>query len=137
MIKAIFFDVDNTLYDVKQYMAGTLGEVARYLSDRYHISSRQTQKTAMALWEQKTSAYPYLFNDLLAELKIAPTPKLVHTMVKIFNDYRCPLKPYPGLITVLRQLKRQKYTLGIITDGNIQRQAQKIRIMVETEIMNN
>lgn len=126
MKKAVFFDLDNTLYDNKQYFLGAFKEIANYLFKKHGILREKTYKDLIKLWKEKTSIYLYLFDDLLDVLKLKKELKKV---IKIFNDYEGKLRPYPGVISVLKELKKRNYKLGIITDGNVKRQKRKIKAL--------
>ncbi len=127
-MKAIFFDLDNTLYDNKQYFLGAFKDISNYLSKKYSISQEKVYKNLIMLWQEKTSAYPYLFNDLL-EISGIKNGGLVEKIVRIFNKYKGNLKPYSGVIATLQELKKRGYKLGIITDGNAKRQKRKIKLL--------
>lgn len=99
-MKNIFFDLDNTLYDYGDYFKGVSKEIAERL---------------VFLWEKKTSSYPFIFNDLVKD------------SVKIFNNYNGRIFPYKDTVPVLKELKKKGFVLGIITDGNPERQKNKIK----------
>ena len=126
MNKAIIFDLDNTLYDPKQYFFGAFKEIAMYLSKKYNISKEEIYVKLKNIWKEKTSMYPYLFNDLLNLLDLK---KELNNILKIFNNYEGVLQPYPDVINVLNRLKEKGYLLGIITDGTIERQKRKISLL--------
>ncbi len=123
---AVLFDLDNTIYDHKQYFLSALKEIAGYLAKKYKLPKAEIYEVSVSLWHKKTSAYPFLFNDLLKVLKIKDD-KSLRSLVRMFNRHKCVLKAYPGVKTVLKKLKKQGYILGIITDGNVKRQAGKIK----------
>lgn len=124
-MKAILFDLDNTMYDVRQYFLPAFMEVAGYLSKKHAVSRGVAYKRLVAIWEEKTSSYPLLFNDAMVALGVKD-PGAIASAVKIFNRHHCRLTPYSGLIAALKRLKKHGYKLGVITDGNPARQARKI-----------
>ena len=69
-MKAILFDLDNTLYDGKQYNLGAFNKIAKYLSKKYSLSRQEIYKKLVNLWKKKTSMYPHLFDDLLNSLDL-------------------------------------------------------------------
>lgn len=125
---AVFFDLDNTIYDNRQYFLGAFKKIADYLAKKYNLPEKKIYNNSVKLWRKKTSFYPYLFNDLLRALKIKDDQAL-GLIIEIFNQYKGELTAYPDVISTLRKLKKQGYILGIITDGNIKRQARKIRVL--------
>lgn len=127
-MKVVFFDLDNTLYDAKQYYLGAFREISDYLAERYDIFQEKIYKSLTELWQEKTSNYLYLFNDLLKILAIN-NKGLIKEIVEIFNEHEGKLKLYPDAFPVLRELKEKGHTLGIITDGNKERQKRKIELL--------
>jgi putative hydrolase of the HAD superfamily len=125
-MKAIFFDLDNTFYDVRQYYFGAFKEISNYLSKKYRIPKEKIYKILKKLWKKNTSLYPNLFDDLL---NIFGLKKELKNVIKLFNSYEGKLKPYPDVITILKELKKRQYKLGIITDGNVKRQERKIKLL--------
>jgi putative hydrolase of the HAD superfamily len=121
---AVVFDLDNTLYDTRQYFLGAFYKIATYLANKYHIDKQRIYRRLINTWRQKTSMYPYLFDNLLSSVGLRKEFKKV---IKIFNNYSCNLKPYKELIPVLKELKKRSYKLGIITDGTPGRQKRKIK----------
>jgi putative hydrolase of the HAD superfamily len=125
-MKAVIFDLDNTLFDVKQYFSGAFSDIATYLKEKHHLSSIEIYKRLMATWNEKTSMYAHLFDDLLGELGLDDE---LEKIVQIFNEYEGELKPYSDTIPLLTSLQKAEIKLGIITDGNPQRQMRKIRLL--------
>ncbi len=116
------------MYDARQYCVGAFQEIASYVARKYGVPRQTGYRVLLKLWERNTSAYAFLFNDLLTALNIDDR-KEIKALVKIFNGHRAKLKTYPRLVTVLRRLQKQGYYLGIITDGNVERQARKIEAL--------
>ena len=127
MIKAVIFDLDNTLYDAQQYFLGAFDSISEHISLKYNISPQEVYETLAGLCREKTSMYPYLFNDLLSLLHLdRDNPE---DIVKIFNEYSGWIEPYPDVIPTFRTLQEMDYKLGIITDGNVERQKRKVELL--------
>lgn len=122
-MKAIIFDLDNTLYDAEQYYQGAFRRIAEYLSKEYKHSEQKIYSELINLWKKKTSMYPHLFDDLLDSFNLKNE---LGNVIKIFNNYDGELKPYPDVISTLKELKKRNCKLGVITDGNVERQKRKI-----------
>lgn len=123
-MKAALFDLDNTLYDAQQYFLGAFTDVSKYISAKHDIPEHAVYKALVKLWKEKTSTYPYLFNDLLELLHLSQDG--LPTLVETFNEYAGTIEPYPDAIPTLHSLKETGVKLGIITDGNVERQKRKI-----------
>jgi len=126
-MKAALFDLDNTLYDAQQYFLGAFTDVSKYISAKHDIPERAVYKALVKLWKEKTSMYPYLFNDLLELLYLSQDG--ISTLVRTFNEYAGKIEPYPDAIPTLHKLKETGVKLGIITDGNMERQKRKIELL--------
>jgi putative hydrolase of the HAD superfamily len=126
-MKAALFDLDNTLYDSQQYFLGAFADVSKYISTKHNIPERAVYEALVKLWKEKTSIYPYLFNDLLELLHQGQND--LPTVVKTFNEYAGTIEPYPDAIPTLHVLKETRVKLGIITDGNAERQKRKIKLL--------
>ena len=125
-MSAIFFDLDNTLFNVEQYFYGAFKKISMYLSKKHNLSRKNIQKKLKDLWKNKSSMYPELFDDLL---NFYGLDENIEDIVEIFNTYDGKIKPYNDVISTLGEFKRRNYRLGIITDGNVQRQKRKIRLL--------
>lgn len=123
MRDAILFDLDNTLFDVEQYMTGAFADVAAHLEAEYGVKGEQIHTDLLELWRKETSMYPHLFDDLIADRNINAD---IGRIVKIFNDHEPVLEPYEGVPEVLNNLQQTGYTLGIVTDGTARRQRRKL-----------
>lgn len=126
-MKAALFDLDNTLYDAQQYFLGAFSDVSKYISARHNIPEQAVYKTLVELWREKTSMYPYLFNELLNLFQLAQGS--VEDIVRIFNEHNGIIELYPDVIPTLQGLRERHYKLGIITDGNVERQKRKIELL--------
>lgn len=125
-MKAVIFDLDNTLYNVEQYYLGAFKEIAEYLSKKYNLHRQEIYNKLVNIWREKTSMYHYLFTELLNFFNLENE---LEDVIKIFNNYDSELNPYPEVIPTLEELKKRNYKLGIITDGNIDRQKRKIKLL--------
>lgn len=122
-MKTVIFDLDNTLYDAKQYFSGAFKQISTYLSKKYDVSQDKIYNGLMELWKEKTSMYPYLFNDLLSTYEIENE---LQNIVKMFNSYDGEIVPYEDAISTIKTLKEKKCKLGIITNGDVIKQKRKI-----------
>jgi len=125
-MKAVLFDLDNTLYDAKQYFLGAFNEVAQHLSNEHRIPKPAVKKKLQNIYETKTSMYSHLFDDLLNEFGLE---KELGNVIRIFNDHDCKLQPYQDIPPTLVGLKRKGIKLGIVTDGDVKRQKRKIKAL--------
>jgi putative hydrolase of the HAD superfamily len=126
-VKAVLFDLDYTLYDARQYFLGAFESISKYVSSKYNIPEQKVYEELDGIWRNKTSMYPHMFDDLLEFFHIdRDSPEVVKAIVKKFNEYTGEMEPYPDTIPTLHILKERGCKLGIITDGDVERQKRKI-----------
>lgn len=126
-IKAILFDLGNTLYDKQQYLDGAFRNVAHYLKEQLDLDLKSVLDLLYRIWKVHSSHYEFLFKDLLEILGIYSARSLDKTL-HIYHSHKCRLKPYPGVTTLLANLKKH-YKIGVVTDGHPQMQRNKIRAL--------
>jgi len=123
MCDAVLFDLDNTLFDVEQYMIGAFADVAAYLATEHDVDREQVQVDLLNLWRTETSMYPHLFDDIIGDRSLNAD---VEKVVTVFNDHEPTLDPYDGVPKLIDRLQNSEYTLGVITDGTAYRQRRKL-----------
>lgn len=127
MTKAVVFDLDGTLYDVQQYFWRAFNEISDYIARKYNLSHDGVFQSLVQLWKEKTSMYPRLFDDLIAQLHLGQGE--LDVLISIFNEHVTKLELYPDVIPTLNRLQGEKYKLGLITDGNVRRQKSKLQML--------
>ena len=127
-MKAIFFDLDYTLYDQWQYLWGAFWDVACVIANQGHLPAETIYKSLLAIWNQVGTDYGYLFNDLLNQLGLY-TPDRIQRCVDAFHMHQPKgLTLYPRVDEILCDLKNS-YLLGLITDGDISMQQSKVKAL--------
>ena len=127
-LKAVLFDLDYTLYDQRQYVEGAFADVAKAISQDCGQEGNSLRESLWRTWTRLGTDYAFLFNEWLEEAGIL-TPEHITLCVRVFHAH-CPegLVLYEGADEVLGALK-QKYTLGLITDGDPGMQRNKLRAL--------
>ncbi len=126
MKSAIFFDIDNTLYDARQYYIGAFKNISSFFEDIFHIDKEISYNTLMRIYLEKGSSYPYIFDDAL---KILNIDYPISKVVDLFNNTKCNIYPYYDVKITIERLKIEGYTLGIISDGRPERQKRKLETL--------
>ncbi|WP_457620959.1 TIGR02253 family HAD-type hydrolase [Methanopyrus sp.] len=130
MIKAVLFDVDDTLYP-----SSKLAEEARRNAIRAMIeagletdmSEEELYRELQEVVKEYGSNHPRHFDLLLRRIGVDPEPKLIAAAVVAYHDTKFAyLKPYPDVIPTLMQLREMGFKLGAVTSGLAVKQWEKL-----------
>jgi putative hydrolase of the HAD superfamily len=125
LIKAILFDLDDTLLDRTASLEDFVKEQhRRYRLD--HVPFATYHRRFLELDERGYAHKPYVFQSLIGEFAL---PASVEEMLAEFREHAwtsCTL--LPGAADVLRELRSRGYKLGVITNGEDWSQMRKLRV---------
>jgi len=139
LIKVVFFDLDETLYDygsvrriANQRVAELVEKLGIISSDVFIRTLRRITKEFYekyqglpALFDRKTR-----FREVFKALNIDVSEEIVTRLAdEYWNFVYQRIKPYPDVVPVLEFLKKRGYRLGIISDGLIDVQLNRIRAL--------
>lgn len=110
MIKAVYFDLDGTLFDDEQYVRAGLRRAGRTLTDQTDVDL--TDELLEAYFERGIKEST--FNAVLAEHDLPS--ELIPTLVDAYHDNDADLDPFPEALEAVETLA-ERYKLGIITGG--------------------
>ena len=134
MIKAVFFDLDNTLYDQDLYFSSAYTAIALHLEEYLSFPSENIFSRLRALHKEKGSMYLTLFDDLLESIGVHEK-KMVRVLVELFHNASVDtLVPYEDAGIVLPGLART-FSLGIITNGHAEMQRRKVAALGLSELL--
>lgn len=129
-IKAVLFDLDDTLYDQMEYLDRAFMLVCKYLEYRLGVSSELAFSIIKNIVKTYGSGSGRTFDMLLKEIGYNPDKSLVRDMISVFYSYKPEiLTPYPGVYDTLSALKEKGYLIGVITDGYPEIQRAKIKAL--------
>ncbi|PKM82357.1 MAG: hypothetical protein CVU89_04975 [Firmicutes bacterium HGW-Firmicutes-14] len=122
----VLFDLDDTLFPVIRFCAGGYMAVGTYLESCLHIPAERFRELCLRLLVEKGST-GRIFNEVLGCLGVSPgeQERLVPHLVSLYRDHSPCIGLYPDVLPVISLLK-QRYNLGIITDGDPLVQRKKI-----------
>lgn len=115
-LKAIVFDLDDTLYSEKEYVRSGF----RAIADTFPQVKQMEEKLWQA-FEQKKSA----IDEVLAAEGLY-TDELKQKCLSVYRFHQPNIHLYDSARELLQQLRTDGYKLGIITDGRPEGQRAKI-----------
>lgn len=122
-IKAVIFDLDDTLYDEFQYVDQAFENTAVYLAHRLGMPGRKEEFHRRMLELTEKNGRGKVF-DLLCEETGTGIP--ISELVQAYRSTRPVLKLYPDAERLLQSLEGMKVKTGLITDGCGRVQHEKI-----------
>ena len=122
--RAVLFDLDDTLYPERSFVDGGFRAVAAFLALR---SGQPVAALTDRLWElHARDGRGRLFDTLIGELGLGDDRDLVLACLVVYRSHPTDLEPFPGLATLLDQLRAAGIRTGVVSDGNAAVQSRKL-----------
>jgi putative hydrolase of the HAD superfamily len=122
VLRAIVFDLDDTLYPEYSYVLSGFGAVAAWADANLGIAADQGFVELRSLFEKGVRGNTF---DLWLEGHGLASESSVTKMTRVYREHRPGIEPYPGTVELLKQL-RPDYLLGLLTDGYVAAQRKKL-----------
>lgn len=126
MVKAVVFDLDDTLISEREYIKSGFKVISLYLSKEYNLEQKEVFNLMNELFQESSKQ---LFNRLLDKLKINYDLEYIKKLVKIYREHEPDIKFFDDVLPTIKELKKRGYKLGIITDGYKETQRAKIKAL--------
>lgn len=126
MIKAIVFDLDDTLISEKEYIQSGFKTVCKKISLEYNISYEILFDRILELFKESSKE---VFNRLLESVQIKYTNDYILELIKVYREHTPEIKFFDDVIPTIKTLRERGYKLGIITDGYKETQLRKIEAL--------
>lgn len=116
MVRGVVFDLDDTLYSEKDYVRSGYRAVAEWIGD---------SKVEHELWHY-FNADKQAIDEVLTERGLLEKKS---ECLNIYRNHIPNIKLYEGVEQVIRELKEKDIKVGIITDGRVEGQKNKINAL--------
>ena len=126
MIKAIVFDLDDTLISERDYIKIGFKYVSKIISDRYKLDNNEVYEVMRELFKESPKN---VFNRVLDNFNIKYKKEEVLYLVKEYREHKPNIEFYKDVIPTINKLRNNGYKLGIITDGYKETQNKKIDVL--------
>ena len=133
-IKVLLFDLDDTLYDEKQFVQSGFTKVAEFVEDEFKIEKEVYYKILIDIFNRGSRGN--IFNLALDRANVAYEENIIHAMVKIYREHNPKIRLDKDVKSLLRKLKGS-YSLGIITDGYFEAQKKKVQALKLEELFDS
>lgn len=126
-LKAVIFDMDDTLYGEKEYVRSGYQKIAQRIPQVEHAAEKLWK-----LFEEKKPAIDELFRQEGLE-----SEELKKECLHIYRYQEPDIHLYPGVKELLKELRKEGYLLGVITDGRPEGQRAKIKALGLEELVDH
>ncbi len=127
-IKAIFFDIDDTLYDSSLQSDFARRNAFRAMVEAgLDIDEKAGIEVLQNTVKEFGSNYEYHFNEVLKKFGYDSNPRIIAAGIVAYHTTKIAyLVPFPDTIPTLLRLRDSGYKLGVITDGRAVKQWEKL-----------
>lgn len=115
VIKGVIFDLDDTLYNEKDYVKSGFKTISDYLGGGYEEQ----------LWSYFETGKPAI-DELAIFLRREPEKNI---LLQLYRSHKPVIHLYNGVEELLSELRYKGYKIGIITDGRPEGQKNKIEAL--------
>lgn len=126
MIKAIIFDLDDTLIFEKEYVKSGFWVIAENLKNIINQETNNIFNNLIKLFDINPKN---VFNRLFEKYNINYNQKDINYLINIYRNHKPNIRYFPDVAPFLKYIKKNKLNCGIITDGYINTQTQKLKIL--------
>ena len=125
MIKAVVFDLDDTLISEHQYIESGYQKVAEFLNDKYGWSIETTKKRLLELLKKDSKN---VFNRLFEEKQVNFDIPEILKLVSVYRNHLPNIEFFSDVIPTLQVLKEKSIKL-IIIYGHRETQNNKLKVL--------
>jgi len=123
LIKAIIFDLDDTLISEFDYIKSGYKHIANIISDKINKNKIDIYDDLLRIFQNDSNN---VFNQLLNDYEIEYLDEDIMYLVKEYRSHFPSISLYNDVIPCLKGLKNKDFKTGIITDGYSIAQKNKI-----------
>ncbi len=120
--RAVVFDLDDTLYPERAYAFSGFAAVARDLAKSPAAANR------LRKWMEdrfRCGRRERVFDALNERFDLGLSARDIARLVRVYRNHKPGVRPYPGVIGLLRELRRRGWRIGLLADGYLPAQRLK------------
>lgn len=122
--KVIVFDLDDTLFPEHEFVYSGFRSVGQWMHHHYGIS--QFFEVCWTLFQQGQRGS--IFNQALDQLQVPYQSPLIQTLIQIYRDHDPTITLHPDARWAIDHY-RASHTLGLITNGALKTQQNKVKAL--------
>lgn len=126
-IKAIFFDIDNTLYDTAKFAERARRNAINAMREAGLAASEEEAYSALQkVIARRTSNYDRHFDEMIVTLGQKPTPHIIAAGIGAYHNTKASMLAFPGVKALLLELRENDYRLYVASEGEALKQWDKL-----------
>lgn len=114
MIKAVVFDLDDTLISEKEYIRSGFRQVSKKIAEKNNLDKDYVYKI---MYDTFNEGSKNVFNRVLDKLNIQYEKEDINELINFYRGHMPDIKLYEDAKYILDTLKAKGIKLGMITDG--------------------
>lgn len=128
MLKAVAFDLDDTLYNQKEFEYPIYEIIAHEVSRFFKVDENNYYDILVNYYNQNINkrTFDKAIEKLMGNIPIEWEKFVKSVILPIYRSYRPEIKPFARMIDLVKCIKRNKLITALITNGNKYIQNNKI-----------
>lgn len=126
MIKAVIFDLDDTLISEKEYIRSGFKVVAKKIGTKHNLNENDVYEL---MYETFNEDSKNVFNRVLNKLGIQYEIDYIKELIKSYREHIPDIKLYDDAKYIIETLHQKGIKLGMITDGYKVTQRNKLKVL--------
>ena len=126
MIKAVVFDLDDTLISEKEYVLSGFKVVSKEIAKQYKLDNKEVLKKMNELFNESSKN---VFNRVLDFYNIQYWNNEILYLINIYRNHEPDINFFDDVIPTIKELKKNGIKIGMITDGYKETQLRKIEAL--------
>lgn len=126
MIKAVIFDLDDTLISEEEYIKSGYQAVAKRIFEKYGMKEEISNQQLYRLYQEKSKR---VFNDFFENNGIAYEKDDILELVSVYRNHKPEISLYADVIKCFDSLREKRIPIGIISDGYLETQTRKAEVL--------
>ncbi len=126
-LKAVIFDIDDTLVSEYDYVISGHRAAAKYLS-KTGLVSMTAEEIFDSFMELASKSYSGVYNRFFEAEGLEAHREIIGDLVDIYVKHDPQISPYSDVKDTLEALRKRDIKLGIISDGDPGRQKRKLKV---------
>ncbi len=125
--KAIFFDIDNTLYDTAKFAERARRNAINAMREAgLEASEEEVYKALLKVIAKRTSNYDRHFDEMISSLGQTPAPRMIAAGIAGYHNTKASMLPFPEVKRVLVELRDSGYKIYVASEGDSLKQWDKL-----------